>query len=62
MMGLRMKTFWGSQKNLIFKGGGFTKNQYGGGLPKRARLGQFADLRGGLGKEEGMVFYLAGWG
>ena len=43
--------------------GGFSKNQYiwadclkrgGGGL------GQFADLRGGLGKKEGVVFLMGG--
>ena len=32
------------------------KNQYRGGLPKKGGLGQFADLRGGLGKkEEGLI-------
>ena len=54
-MGLRMKKFniigvhWKIQ---IFKGVGFTKNQYTGGkLPKKeggggGELGQFAELRG----------------
>ena len=48
-MVLRMKNFniWG-----------FTKNQYKGGscLKKGGGLGQFADLRGRLGKKEGVVF------
>ena len=34
-------------------GGGVTKSQYMGGLPKKGGLGQFADLReGGVGKKE----------
>ena len=32
------------------------KNQYIGGLPKKGGLGQFVDLRGGLGKKGGGVF------
>ena len=43
--------FGGSLKNLIFRGG-FTKNQYIGGLSKEGGLGKFADLRGGLDKKE----------
>ena len=55
-MGLRMKDerlhyFWGSRKNPIFREG-FTKNQYIGGLSKKGWLGQFADLRGGLGTKK----------
>ena len=63
-MGLRMKNYnilgvkWKTQ--LIR--GGFTKNQYRGGFPKKGGLGQFADLRGGGGgkKERGMVFLREG--
>ena len=54
-MGLRMKNFkivairW--KVRLLGGGGGFTKNQ-NRGLPKKGRLGQFANLRG-LGKKDG---------
>ena len=45
-MGVKdLKGFWGSQKN-----------QYIGGLPKKRKLGQFADLRGGLARKRGVVF------
>ena len=45
--------FWGSRKNPRFRGGGgFTKNQYIGGIALKRGIGQFADLRG-LGKKEG---------
>ena len=41
-------------------GRGFRKNQYIGGIAKKGGLGQFADLRWGvggwLGKKEGVVF------
>ena len=31
-------------------------------MPKKGGLGQFADLRGGLGKKEGVgVFFRGGW-
>ena len=46
-------------KNLILRGGGggVTKNKYSGrGLPKKRRLGQFADLTGSLGKKKGWCF------
>ena len=54
-MGFRMKNFdilGASLKSRIFRGG-FPKNQHIGGL------GQFPDLRRGLGKKEGVVFL---WG
>ena len=65
-MGLRMKNFdifgvpwkiwllggWGSQKTYIE--GGFPKKGGGGGL------GQFADLRGGLGKKDRGSVYEGG--
>ena len=35
---------------------GLRKNNIEGGLPKKGGLGQFADLRGGLGKKEEVVF------
>ena len=40
--------------------GGFSKNQYiwGDCLKRGGGLGQFADLRGGLGKKEGVVFLM----
>ena len=39
-------------------GGGFTKKQYIGEIAYKGEgvLGQFADLRGGLGKKERVVF------
>ena len=37
------------------------KNQYREGNCLKRGLGQFADLGGGLGKKEGLVF-LRGWG
>ena len=51
-MGLTIKNsnnFWGSLKNPIFRGRG---------LPKKGRIGQFADLRmwGDLARKRGMVF------
>ena len=36
-----------------FQSGGFTKNQYRGGISQKGGLGQFADLNGGLDKKEG---------
>ena len=64
----KLQYFWGSQS---FRGV-FTKNQYIyiyiyiGGLPKKGRLGNFADLggKGRLGKKEQGVFLRgegAGW-
>ena len=42
--------------------GGLTKNQYrGGGLPNKGGLAQFADLRGGLGKKDRVVFLRRGF-
>ena len=39
------------------KGGGvFTKNQYRGGDCLKRGVGQFADLREGLGKKEWVMF------
>ena len=62
-MVLRMKNFniLGLHRKIqLLEGGGFMKNQYRGGgglLPKSGGgLGQFANLRGGLGKKEGVVF------
>ena len=49
---LRMKNFeyfWGSLKNPTFREGRHKK-------PEGAGLGQFANLRGELGKKEGVVF------
>ena len=42
---------------------GVTKNQYiGGDCLKRGALGQFADIRGGLGEKEGVVLLGGGRG
>ena len=42
---------------------GVTKNQYiGGDCLKRGALGQFADIRGGLGEKEGVVLLGGGEG
>ena len=60
-MVLRMKNFnilgvhWKIQL-LGGGGGGSGKTNIEGRLPKKEGLGQFADLRGGLGKKEGVVF------
>ena len=37
-------------------GGGHKKNNIQGELPKQGGLGQFADLRGGLGRKSGWCF------
>ena len=42
-----------SLKNPTFRGRVHKKSDIEGGLPKKGRLGQFADLRRGLGKKEG---------
>ena len=43
--------------------GGSQKTNIEGGLPKKGELGQFADLRVGLGKKlGGGVFFVGGWG
>ena len=61
-MGLRIKIFntLGVHWKIWLLGGEFTKKQYRGGLPKKGRLGQFADLRGGggggLARKRGMLF------
>ena len=62
-MGLTIKNsnnFWGSLKNPIFRGrgGGSLKAIIERGLPKKGRIGQFADLRmwGDLARKRGMVF------
>ena len=59
------KYFRGSRKNPGFRrgggGGGVTKSQYMGGLPKKGGLGQFADLReGGLARKRRVVFLRGG--
>ena len=42
-------------------GGGVTKSQYMGGLPKKGGLGQFTDLReGGLARKRRVVFLRGG--
>ena len=58
----KLQCFWGSWKNPSFRGGFLKKPIYIGGLPKKGGggLGQFADLRGGLGKKEGVVFLMGG--
>ena len=45
-----------SLKNPTFRKGGFTKNQYKEGLPKKGGPGQFVDLIGGFVRNRGMVF------
>ena len=53
-----LKYFWGPRKNLSFRGevGGFTKNQYVGGIAKKGGLTQFADLRGTWQERGGWSF------
>ena len=55
MMVLKMKKiFWGFTEKSDFQGGGgVTKNQYRGGDCLKRGLGQFANLRRGLGKKKG---------
>ena len=60
-MRLRMKNlkcFWCSLKNWALRGGFHKKPiQRGrGGCLKMGELGQFANLKGGFGKKEGVVF------
>ena len=63
-MGLKVKDFilWRfTEKSTIFRRGGggrFTKNQYIGGDCLKRGLGQFADLRGGLGVDTPMHIVL----
>ena len=58
----KLQCFWGSWKNPSFRGGFLKKPIYIGGLPKKGGggFGQFADLIGGLGKKEGVVFLMGG--
>ena len=56
----KFEYYGGSLKIRFLRGGGFTKNQYIGGLPKKGRLGQFADLTEGLAKKRGVVFLRGG--
>ena len=50
-------------KNLTFRGGGgFTENQYRGGDCLKRGLGQFADLRRGLGKKKVVTVFEGGGG
>ena len=54
MIVLKMKKiFWGFTEKSDFQVGGFTKNQYRGGDCLKRGLGQFANLRRGLGKKNG---------
>ena len=57
-MGLRMKSFniMGVHWKIWFLGG-FTKNQYIGGIALKGELGQFADLRGAWQKRGGWCFW-----
>ena len=48
-----------SLKNPIFRGGSW-KAMYRGKLPEKGGVGQFANLRGGVGKKEGVVFLRGG--
>ena len=52
----KLKYFWGSRKNPIFKG---HKKTIYKGIAKEGGLGQFADLRGGGGltRKKGVVFW-----
>ena len=55
----KLKYFWGSRKNPIFKG---HKKTIYRGIAKEGGLGQFADLRkGGLTRKKGMVFLKRSW-
>ena len=60
-MGLRIKyfnIFWGSLKNLIFRGGGVHENLiYKDDCLISRKLGKFADLRG-VGKKDGVVLLM----
>ena len=57
-MVLRMKNFniLGVHWKIQLLGGSQETNIEGGDCIKRGELGQLADLRGGLGKKEGVVF------
>ena len=52
---LRMKKL-GSLKNLTFRG----KTNVEGRIAEKVGLGQFADLRGGLGRKRGVAFLMGG--
>ena len=43
-------------KNLTFRGGGFTRNQYRGGMPKKRELRQLANLRGAWQEGRNCIF------
>ena len=63
-MGLRMENFniFGVHWKIGFlgggEGGGSWKTNIEGGLPKKVRLGQFADLREDLARKRGWCFWV----
>ena len=62
-MVLSMKNFifWGFTEKSDFQWAESRKTNIEWGLPEKMGLGQFADLRGELGKKEGVVFFFC-WG